>query len=470
LGLIGLTLCPGKKQLAGLTGAWDRDLGLDLDAVQIWNAAAVVTLVESHELQRLKVPELGEEVCARHMDWYHLPIRDGGVPDHEFEASWNQAGEAIRARLRSGFNVVAHCMGGLGRAGTIASRLLVELGWDTGEAVKEVRRVRPGAIETTTQLEFVHGCVPVPERQPETTSEANRDRAIGALVGLAVGDAIGTTLEFTSRDSGKRLADMEGGGPFRLEPGQWTDDTSMAIALADSLVSCRGLDEQDLMTKFVSWWKEGAYSSTGSCFDVGMTVSGALRRFQQNGNPIAGSTDPMSAGNGSLMRLSPVAIRYWRDPDARRDAAARQSRTTHGAAEAVDACVLYADMIADAIAGQPRSEVLNGRSGDWSGAIADIADGSWRGKPRHAVKSSGYVAHSLEAALWCVGRTGSFEESVLLAGNLGGDADTVAAITGQLAGALYGHSGIPERWLEKLHDHEMIESMATKLFDSSHRA
>jgi ADP-ribosyl-[dinitrogen reductase] hydrolase len=262
---------------------------------------------------------------------------------------------------------------------------------------------------------------------------------------------------------------MEGGGPFRLKAGQWTDDTSMALALADSLLACDGLDEHDLMTKFVSWWKEGAYSSTDSCFDIGMTVSGALRRFQQSGNPIAGSTEPMSAGNGSLMRLSPVALRYWNNRPALHDAAARQSRTTHGAQEPVDACVVYADMIADAIAGKPRSEVLNGRSGDWSGAIADIARGSWRGKPRHAVSSSGYVAHSLEAALWCVGRTGSFEEAVLLAANLGGDADTVAAIAGQLAGALYGHSGIPERWREKLHDHDTIDQMAVDLFDCSLR-
>lgn len=463
MGKVGLTLCPGKKQTAALTGAWDRNLRLDLDAIQAWNAAAVATLVETHELNRLKVPELGHEIRSRHIDWHHLPITDRGVPCAQYETAWEEVGEGLRARLRSGFNVLVHCMGGLGRAGTIACRLLVELGWSAADAVAEVRRVRPGAIETEDQLSFVHACSAIAEHQSEISAAAVRDRAIGALVGLAIGDALGTTLEFSPRDTRRRLTGMEGGGPFRLNPGQWTDDTSMALALAESLLACDGLDEHDLMSRFVRWWKEGAYSSNGTCFDIGMTVRSALTRFLDDGNPIAGPTNPMSAGNGSLMRLSPVAIRYWREAEARRDVAARQSRTTHGADEAVDACVLFADMLADAIAGKPRSEVLANRAGNWKGAIGAIANGAWRGRPRANVSSSGYVAHSLEAALWCVGRTGSFSEAVLLAANLGGDADTVAAITGQLAGALYGYVAIPERWRATLHDEVGIREMAVRL-------
>ena len=465
MGKVGLTLCPGKTQSWGLTGAWVRDLAIDLDAVAAWNAAAVLTLIEEEEISRLQVPTLGEEVEARHMSWLHLPIRDRGVPEDEFEAAWMQVGEDLRSRLRSGFNVMVHCMGGLGRAGTIASRLLVELGWKPADAIREVRRVRPGAIETDEQEDFVHGCVAMAEAQPDQSSTAIRERAIGALLGLAVGDALGTALEFSARDQRPRLTDMEGGGPFRLKPGEWTDDTSMALALADSLLCCDGLNELDLMTRFVSWMDEGAYSSNGRCFDVGNTVSGALRRFTATGNPISGSTDPRSAGNGSLMRLAPVAIRYWDDRTKLHDAAARQSRTTHGAPEAVDACVAFADLLADAIVGKPRSEVLAGRDGDWAERVGDIMAGSWRGKPRHEIQSSGYVPHSLEAALWCVGRTGSLEEAVLLAANLGGDADTTAAITGQLAGALSGYRGIPARWLDRLTSQGMIFAMARQLVD-----
>lgn len=468
-GKLGITFCPGKVQILGQTGAWHRDLALDLDAIVAWNAAVVVTLVEERELILLQVPGLGNAVRARHMDWVHLPIVDRGVPDAAFERAWETVGKGLRARLRAGFNVLVHCMGGLGRAGTIASRLLIELGWESRAAVAEIRRVRPGAIETDGQMEAVYGYEPVEEEAPSQTDQAFRDRAIGALVGLAVGDAVGTTLEFKARDSYPPLTDMVGGGPFSLEVGQWTDDTSMALALADSLIACDGLDEQDLMTRFLSWYEEGAYSSTGSCFDIGVTTRQALGRFKNTGDPIASSTDPMSAGNGSLMRLAPVAIRYWHNRDALHEAAARQSRTTHAALDAVDACIAFANRLADAIAGDPRSEVLKARAVDLSPKIAEIEAGSWRGKHRGGVRSSGYVVHALEAALWCVGRTASFKDAVLLAANLGDDADTVAAITGQLAGALYGWSAVPREWLGRLAMQGRIIGMADELFSRASR-
>ncbi|MGZ9099609.1 MAG: ADP-ribosylglycohydrolase family protein, partial [Brevundimonas sp.] len=245
--------------------------------------------------------------------------------------------------------------------------------------------------------------------------------------------------------------------------GQWTDDTAMALALADSLAARSGLDEQDLLARFSDWWRKGTYSCTGSCFDIGGTTAQAIRRWEQTKADHCGSTDPNSAGNGSLMRLSPVAIRFWRDRPALRDAAARQSRTTHAAAEAVDACVVYAEMIADAIEGRPRSEVLARRSGPWAGAIAPIVEGSWRGKPRGSVSASGYVAHALEAALWSVGRAPGFDRAVLHAANLGQDADTTAAIAGQLAGALGGQSAIPGSWLAQLAWRDRLKAAAQVL-------
>ena len=462
-GLIGITLCPGKQQAHASTGVWRRDLGLDLDAIAAWNAAAVVTLVEEHELERLGVPGLGPAVCERHMTWHHLPIRDGSIPDAAFEAAWLETGAGLRAMLRDGANVLLHCKGGLGRAGTIAARLLVELGVEPEAAAAQVRSVRPGAIETRTQLGFVMGLGPVVEPQPERGPEAVRDRAVGALLGLCIGDAIGTTAEFKPRGSFPRLTDMVGGGPFNLEPGQWTDDSAMAVALAASLVAQRRLDPADLMTRFAEWMDHGEYSCTGTCFDIGITVSAALRSFKRTGNPLSGSTAPRSAGTGSLMRLAPVAIRYWQDRENLRQAAALQSRTTHGAPEAVDACIAYADVLADAIAGLSRSAVLRARQESFAGAIAPIMAGAWRGKHRDEVHSSGYVAHSLESALWCVARTSSFADAVLLATNLGGDSDTTAAITGQLAGALYGKEGIPPRWLKRLAWSDRLESLALEL-------
>jgi ADP-ribosyl-[dinitrogen reductase] hydrolase len=332
-----------------------------------------------------------------------------------------------------------------------------------------VREVRSGAIETNTgQEDFIRALEPVDEFLPKTDLYSIRDRAIGALVGLAVGDAVGTTLEFSSRDDqAPRLTDMVGGGPFSLEPGQWTDDTSMALALADSLLVSGGFDPADLMKRFVRWWRHGDYSSNGLCFDIGSTTREALDRFLRTGNPIAGSTSPDKAGNGSLMRLAPVAMRYWTDENMRRQVAAGQSATTHGVPEAIDACVAFTDILADAIAGKPRSEVLRSRRGPYPGRIGEIAGGAWREKSRDRVRASGYVAHSFEAALWCVGRTSNFRDAILLAANLREDADTTAAITGQLAGAIYGRSGIDPEWLCKVHAEQNISKVAEDLFEQA---
>ena len=469
-GRIGVTFCPGKKQPGSLSGGWHRDLGTDLDAIRDWGAAVVVSLVEQHELEALAVSNLGAEVVNRHMEWLHLPIPDVSVPQVQFEQVWQLKGAGLRARLRDGFDVVVHCKGGLGRAGMIAARLLAELGVEPSEAISRVRSVRPDAIETPAQEAYVRTISPIEEPRPSLTRDAIQDRAVGTLVGLAVGDALGTTLEFTARDSYPPLTDIVGGGPFNLAPGQWTDDTSMALALADSLSICGDLDPADLMRRFVSWRDDGAYSCTGRCFDIGTTVSQSLRRWQHTGDPIAGSIDPNSAGNGSLMRLAPVALFPWPNREKILQCAADQGRTTHAAPEAISGCVAFADMLTDAINGQSRLEVLRTRAGPYAGAIRTIMGGSWRGKGRGKIQSSGYVAHSLEAAIWSVARTADFSGAVLCAANLGGDADTTAAIAGQLAGALYGLSGIPSSWLTKLAWRDRIEKTALDLFRHGQQA
>lgn len=296
------------------------------------------------------------------------------------------------------------------------------------------------------------------------TDQTLQDRAIGCLLGLAVGDALGTTLEFSTRDAGPPLTDLVGGGPFHLPAGTWTDDTSMALALADTLIWRRQLDPADLMNRFVNWWKWGEYSATGECFDIGITTRVALAKFEDGGDPIAGSTDPHSAGNGSLMRLAPVAI--WgvqAGKDLMRDAARLQSATTHGAAQCLDACEGYALILRAAILGAPLHEAIEAATGIGDAVIGPILAGGWKGKSRDAILSTGYVAHSLEAALWCVDQTRSYRDAVLLAANLGDDADTTAAITGQLAGAFYGSSDILPEWRSKLAWHDDIMEKALKL-------
>ncbi|WP_445191814.1 ADP-ribosylglycohydrolase family protein [Sphingomonas sp. Tas61C01] len=463
IGRIGVTFCPGKKQTSAMTGIWDRCLDTDVAAIAAWGAVLVISLVEDHELASLQVNGLGQAVRHAHMDWLHLPIRDVSVPSIAFEKSWREVGPGIRSRLRAGFDVVVHCKGGLGRAGLVACRMLIDCGMAPEQALAAVRQARTGAVETSSQAEYVLGLKPLAEVAPATGSTAVEDRAVGALLGLAVGDAVGTTLEFTRRGAQPLLTDMVGGGPFKLKPGEWTDDTAMALALADSLATDPSLDERDLMARFVDWQRSGTYSCTGRCFDIGVTTSQALARFRSSGDPAAGSTDPMSAGNGSLMRLSPVAICHWRDGKALASIAARQSVTTHAAAEAVSACVGFAAILADAIAGEPRDMVLGPRTIELAPAVRSVLAGSWRGKQRDQIRSSGYVIHSLEAALWCVACTSDFASAVLLAANLADDADTTAAITGQLAGALYGMSGIPTAWLDKLAWRERLTTAARAL-------
>jgi ADP-ribosylglycohydrolase len=303
---------------------------------------------------------------------------------------------------------------------------------------------------------------------------STRERYRGALIGLAAGDALGTTVEFSPPGRFAPLTDMVGGGPFELRPGEWTDDTSMALCLAESLVECRGFDAADQMARYLRWYREGYLSSTGSCFDIGVTVQGALVRFARTGDPMAGSTDPQTAGNGSLMRLAPVPLFFAGNAAEAIEQSGESSRTTHGARAAVDACRYFGGLIAGAVRGVAKAELLAPmyapEPGYWdahplSPEIAEIARGSFRAKSPPEIVGSGYVVKSLEAALWAFATTDTFEAGCLAAANLGNDADTTAAIYGQLAGAVYGVKAIPAAWRHLLAHREVIERLADGLYD-----
>lgn len=293
--------------------------------------------------------------------------------------------------------------------------------------------------------------------------DTNRYR--GCLLGLAVGDAIGTTVEFQTRGTFAPVTDMVGGGPFRLQPGQWTDDTSMALCLGTSLLHVAGFDAADQMTRYCNWWEHGYLSSTGRCFDIGNTVRDALGRYTQSGDPLSGSTNARSAGNGSIMRLAPVPMFYAPDADAAIRFSGESSRTTHGCAECIDACRYLGLVLVRALGGAGKNEVLSNCDPELvtSDAIKQIAGGSYRGKTQADILGSGYVVRSLEAALWCFDVTDSFEEAVLEAVNLGDDADTTGAVCGQVAGAFYGESGIPDRWLQRLAMIDELRDMSDRL-------
>jgi len=299
-----------------------------------------------------------------------------------------------------------------------------------------------------------------------------RERYRGALLGLAVGDAVGTTVEFSPPGTFTPISDMTGGGPFRLRPGEWTDDTSMALCLAESLIERRGFDAADQMRRYVRWRSHGHLSSNGRCFDIGNTVAGALRRFEHTGDPWAGSTDPNSAGNGSIMRLAPVPLFFAIDAAQAIALSGESSRTTHGAAACVDACRYLGGLLVGALRGEtketllaPRYHPVPGASWQLDPAIDAVAAGSFAHKSPPAIKGSGYVVESLEAALWAFHHSETFAAGCLLAVNLGHDADTTAAVYGQLAGASYGAAAIPTHWRDRLAHRDLITGFADRLHD-----
>ena len=308
--------------------------------------------------------------------------------------------------------------------------------------------------------------------------ESETDRYRGCLLGLAAGDALGTTLEFRPPGGFRPIGDMVGGGPFNLEPGMWTDDTSMALCLAESLIEHQGFNPEDQMHRYVRWYQVGHLSSNGYCFDIGNTVREALQRFIETGQVYAGATHAYSAGNGSLMRLAPVPMYFAQSPEDAIALSANSSRTTHGAPEVIDACRYFGGLLVGALNGEEKDTLLGDNysptSGYWgrqplADRIAEIAGGSFKRKSPPEIRGTGYVVESLEAALWAFHNSQSFRDGALLAANLGDDADTTAAIYGQIAGAHYGAEGIPPEWRSKLTQVELITQMADSLYHLSRR-
>jgi ADP-ribosyl-[dinitrogen reductase] hydrolase len=261
---------------------------------------------------------------------------------------------------------------------------------------------------------------------------------------------------------------MVGGGAYNLQPGQWTDDTSMALCLAESLLAMNGFNAGDQMLRYVNWWVRGHLSSTGECFGMGRTVNSALQRYLHTNKPFSGSSEPCTAGNGSLMRLAPVALYFHPDEKQVLQHCAESSRTTHAAPEAIECCSVLGAVIGRCLAGVAKDAVCD--VSDLSllePKVSEIARSGYATKAAQEILGTGYAVASLEAALWCFTTTSSFEEAILKAANLGDDADTTAAITGQIAGAFYGEEGIPNHWLDRLHMHDDIRAMADALYHAA---
>ena len=299
------------------------------------------------------------------------------------------------------------------------------------------------------------------------------ERYRGSLLGLAIGDVMGAPVEFERPGSFRPIHTMIGGGKFGLKPGEWTDDTSMALCLAESLIICKGFDMKDQLARYCDWYHNGHLSSNGENFDIGNTTRSALRHFEKTGDPCSGLTEPDSAGNGSLMRLAPVPLAYAKTPSRAIELSGESSKTTHALDTCVDACRYMGALIVGAVQEYSKEQLLTPQFSPvehyWdlhplTSKIFTIANGSFREKEPPEIRGRGYVVDSLEAALWAFARTETFEEGCLVAVNLGDDADTTGAIYGQLAGAYYGVAAIPDEWINTIVKRELIEQFSNDLY------
>lgn len=263
-----------------------------------------------------------------------------------------------------------------------------------------------------------------------------------AIYGAAVGDALGVPYEFNERGAFE-CAGMVGGGTYGLPAGTWSDDTSMLLATCDSIRACGGaINVDDMRARFVKWMRQGAYTPFGECFDIGNATATALTEG-------VGCKGERSNGNGSLMRIVPLAF-----ADADDDDVAAVSAITHAHRISIEACVMFVRIARALCKGASVEEALADcmmchEPFECLPYVLEL--------PEDDICSGGYVVHTLEAALWCLANTSTYEDCVLAAVNLGSDTDTTACVAGALAGIVYGKDAIPCEWIDTLQAKDLIE-------------
>ena len=487
LGTVGFTLCPGKKQAQSVSGIWQRDMDIDLDAIQRWGAVAVLTLMPLDELRAVQADGIGDACETRGMDWHHLPITDVDVPDAAFEAAWCYAGLRLRHQLRLGHKVLVHCRGGLGRSGTIAARLLVELGWSPPDAVAAVRAERSGAIETPAQERYVRrlpGAVP-PER------DAHDAKTLGCVLGGAVGDAFGYAIEFDRWSTIQRKYGTKGLQQPVLHGGELvvSDDTQMTLFTLEALIESlptQGQPASSLQLRPFLAACQRAYRRWGHTQGLPLpdellggsqlVHSPALRLRRAPGNTClsavragAGGTceQPIndSKGCGAVMRTAPLGLLASAPAEQELVLGCTAGALTHGHVEGWLPAGLLAAIV---------QHLLQGR--ELTSAVAQaLAMAEQQVEPtdtttvrllqaavRHAQAAlppavawlslgEGWTGdEALAIAVYAAASTRSFEDAIRVAANHDGDSDSTASIAGQLAGARDGILAVPHAWVRRL--------------------
>jgi len=403
------------------------------------------------------------------VDYLRCPLVDHGIPASPGEMT--EIIQCLRGALREGRVIYLHCRAGIGRTGMVAGCLLAEQGFSGEEALAELNRLWrqsarsvqwPTVPETAAQIEYVRSWKPRgveesdPLLAPATLAAARplRGRFLGTLLGLAMGDAVAAATQYRRPGRFTPVGDLLGGGPFDLPRGGWSDDTAMALCLAESLIERQGFDARDQVARYRRWQQEGYLSATGQCLGITAGTARALALAQWRRQVFSGPHDPGILDPESLSRVAPVAMYFFaQGSTVAAEQAADAARTTCQAPLVLGSCRALARALHAALSGRPKPVVLAaGRALDES-----------------TVKSAGAAAPPdsapavLAAALDAFDRAPNFREAVLAAANLGGSSDVVAAVCGALAGAHYSAVAIPAPWRDSLMKRHWLESYADRL-------
>jgi ADP-ribosyl-[dinitrogen reductase] hydrolase len=310
------------------------------------------------------------------------------------------------------------------------------------------------------------------------TKKELESKMLGSLLGGIVGDAYGAPYEFQRRDTYKVTDNLEFVTTFKLPAGSFTDDGSMMLCLAESLVKCNGHNGHDQMERYLRWYKEGYMSSAPErgCFDVGNATARAINLYAYNKEHLKKGETPrttnehesMSSGNGGIMRLAPIPVFYFKCPSRAIEYAKLSSATTHKSKECLDSAALMTYVISKCLHGAQKQQALDNTDFEnsvMSDSVKDLCRGFYKTKPREGISTSGYVIHSLEAALWALHKYDTFIDGMKELASMGEDTDTVCCIYGQMAGALYGLDAVPKQWIKKLQRKDMVMNTVKSLVD-----